>query len=176
MKKFTDSAGREWEIVLTIGSVKRVRELMSVDLLAIEHPIDRTKEDDLALLAELGTDIILLCDVIYVLVKPQADELKVSDEQFGASLGGEVILAAQEAFYDELVLFSRGRHRGDLVEAIGVQQKLIEAGRVEVESAIVKVGAKAVSKVAETIGAKAEEMLGKMSGNSPESAASTPAG
>lgn len=174
MKKFTDSTGHEWEITLTIGSVKRVRELAKVDLLAIEDPIDHTKKDDPALLTELGTDIVLLCDVIFAIVEPQAKEAGITDITFGHSLGGEVIEAAQEAFYDELVLFSQGRRRGDLAEAIGVQRKLIEMGRTELESAIVKVGRKATADMTKSINEKVEEMLGETSGNSQESAASTP--
>jgi len=40
---------------------------------------------DPPLLTRLGTDVILLCDVIFASVKPQADQHGVSDEQFRAA-------------------------------------------------------------------------------------------
>ena len=80
MKTFTDSAGRTWTVSLTIDAAKRVKGLLDVNLLELEA-------GDPPLLTKLGTDVILLCDVIFALVKPQADAAGVSDEQFGAALG-----------------------------------------------------------------------------------------
>ncbi|MBU0717313.1 MAG: hypothetical protein KJ749_03615, partial [Planctomycetes bacterium] len=59
-----------------------VKGLLDVNLLELEA-------GDPPLLTRLGTDVILLCDVIFALVKPQADTSGVTDEQFGAALGGE---------------------------------------------------------------------------------------
>lgn len=167
MKTFKDSTGRSWEITLTVGSVKRVRALLDVDLLAIE-------EGDPPLLTRLATDVILLCDVIFVLVKPQADKLDVDDVEFGESLGGEVIADAQDAFYEELVLFSQSRHRMDLVKAIKSQRELIEVGRTRVESAIEKVGEKAKRGLIADIDAAIEGILGESSTNSQAQSASIP--
>ncbi len=119
MKTFKDATGREWALDLTLSAVKRVRSLLDVDLLALEV-------GDPPLLTRLGMDVVLLCDVIFVLVKPQADSREVTDEEFGAALGGQVILAAQTAFYDELVDFFRGLGRKDLVKAVKTQHKIID--------------------------------------------------
>jgi len=70
--------------------------------------------------------VILLCDVIFVLVKPQADAAGVSDEQFAAALGGDAILAAQTAFYEELVDFFRKLGRTDLAKAVDAQRRMID--------------------------------------------------
>ncbi|OHB51763.1 MAG: hypothetical protein A2Y12_01375 [Planctomycetes bacterium GWF2_42_9] len=118
MKTFSDSASRQWTIQLTIDSAKRVRDLMGVNLLEPEA-------GEPPLITRLGTDEILLCDVLYCLIKPQADALNISSEQFGQALGGEVILAAQNAFYDELVDFFQKRGRTDRARAVATQQKMI---------------------------------------------------
>ena len=100
MKTFTDNAGRAWTLALTIGAAKRVKSLLGVNLLELEA-------GDPPLLTRRGTDVILLCDAIFALVKPQADAAGVTDEQFAAAMGGDAILATcQTAFYEELVDFS----------------------------------------------------------------------
>ena len=119
MKTFTDTAGHTWTIQMTLNAVKRVKARLDVDLLALEV-------GDPPLLTRLALEVILLCDVIYVLIQPQADELKVSDEQFGAALGGEVIHAAQTAFYEELVDFFQGLGRNDLAKAVNAQRRVID--------------------------------------------------
>jgi hypothetical protein len=118
MKTFTDSASRTWTISLTIDSVKRVRDLLNVNLLEPEA-------GEPPLLTRIGTDEILLCDIIYCLIKPQADSLGVTDQQFGQSLGGDVILAAQNAFYDEIIDFFQKLGRTDRAKAAATQQKMI---------------------------------------------------
>lgn len=118
MKTFTDNAGRTWTISLTIDSAKRVRDLMSINLLEPEA-------GEPPLLTRLGTDEILLCDVLYCLIKPQADTLNISSEQFGQALGGDVILAAQTAFYEEIIDFFQKRGRTDRAKAAATQQKMI---------------------------------------------------
>jgi hypothetical protein len=120
MKEFVDNSGTRWNVELTIASIKRVRDLLSVNLLEPES-------GEPPLLTRLGSDIILLCDVIYVLVKPQADAQNVSDEQFGELLGGDAILLAQEAFYQELIDFFLRSGRPDKLRMIEKQRALIAA-------------------------------------------------
>lgn len=129
MKQFTDSAGRTWTISLTIDAVKRIRSLLGVNLLEIES-------GNPPLLTRLGTDIILLCDVIFAALKPQADAAGVTDEQFGVSMGGEFIKAAQDAFYGELIDFFQKLGRGDLAKAIGAQQKMIDQAVAQITTRI----------------------------------------
>ena len=119
MKTFSDATKRSWEIALTIGSAKRVKSLLGIDLLQPE-------EGDPPLLTRLGTDEMLLCDIIYCLVKPQADAAGITDEQFGELLGGEVILAAQTALYEELIDFFQQRGRADRGRAVAAQKQMIE--------------------------------------------------
>ena len=119
MKLFTDNAGKTWSVVMTIDSVKRVRDLISVNLVEPEA-------GEPPLLTRLGIDEILLCDVVYCLIKPQADALGVTDEDFGRALGGDAILAAQTALYEELIDFFQKRGRPDRAKAVAAQKKMIE--------------------------------------------------
>ncbi|OHB58788.1 MAG: hypothetical protein A2Y12_00100 [Planctomycetes bacterium GWF2_42_9] len=119
MKTFTDSAGRNWTLSLTIDCAKRVRDLLGVNLLEPEA-------GDPPLLTRLGTDEILLCDVLYCMIKPQADSQQITSEQFGQALGGDVILAAQTAFYSEIIDFFQKRGRTDRAKAAATQQKMID--------------------------------------------------
>jgi hypothetical protein len=119
MKAFTDNAGKTWSVAMTIDSVKRVRDLLGVNLVEPEA-------GEPPLLTRLGTDEILLCDVVYCLIKPQADSLGVTDVDFGRALGGDAILAAQTALYEELVDFFQKRGRPDRAKAVAAQKTMIE--------------------------------------------------
>ena len=120
MPTFRDTANRTWSIGLTIGDVKRVRTLLGVDLLALD-------QGDPPLLARLDLDPMVLADVLYALVKPQADALEppVSDEAFGHALGGDTILAAHDALMESLADFFRGLGRTYLVTALEKQKTLM---------------------------------------------------
>ena len=119
MKCFKDEKDRNWELTINIATVKKIMGLLDVNLLELE-------KGDPPLLTRLGTDLMLLVDVIYVLCKTQADARNVTDEDFGLALNGEAICRAQEAFYEELVLFFRGLGRSDLAQAIQTQLEMIK--------------------------------------------------
>lgn len=162
MRTFTDSAGRTWTVSLTLDAAKRVRSLLDINLLDLES-------GEPPLLTRLGTDVILLCDVVFAIVKPQADAAGVSDEEFGVALGGDVILAAQTAFYEELVDFFRQLGRSDLARAVDAQRRMIELTVKGIETRIegLDIEGEVEAILAETPGA--------LSTSSPEPSASTPA-
>jgi hypothetical protein len=156
MKTFTDSASRTWTISMTIDSVKRVRDLLQINLLEPEA-------GDPPLLTRLGTDEILLCDVIYCLVKPQADQQNISDAQFGQALGGDAILAAQTAFYEEMIDFFLKRGRPDRAKAATAQLKMITLAVQRIEKTLDSLD----------LAKEIERIFGNLSGSLPESSAST---
>lgn len=86
---FTDTKGRTWDLTLTIGTIKRVKNTLGIDILAIE---------DGQFLVDLSRDVWKLVDMVYVIIKPQADAQGVSDEDFGEALGGEALANASDAF------------------------------------------------------------------------------
>jgi len=134
-----------------------VKSLLDVNLLELEAGAP-------PLLTRLGTDVILLCDVIFALVKPQADAAGVSDQEFAAALGGDVVLAAQTAFYEELVDFLRKLGRGDLAKAVDAQRRMIDLAVARIETRIDRLDLEAA----------VESPLGEPSTSSPPSSESTP--
>ena len=155
MHSFSDNAGRTWTLSLTYGSAKRVKALLGndVDLLAIEQGTP-------PLLTRLATDVVVLCDVIFALLKPQADEQGVTDEQWAEAMGGEAIMAAQDALYEEIISFFQSRARADVVAAARKQKVMID------------LAVKAGEERRENVDAQAEisRIYGDWDTNSPESA------
>jgi len=147
---------------MNLGAVKRLKGLLGVDLLALA-------EGDPPLLTRLAMDVILLCDVIFALLKPQADELGVTDEQFGAALGGDAILSAQKAFYEEMADFFLKLGRGDLARALTAQQALIVAAVAETQRRLEIIDPEAEVKA--IFATRPANKSGGRSTSSPESAA-----
>ena len=122
MKTFTDNAGREWNISVTVDAVKRVRSLLDVDLMEAAAG---------KLIQQLADNPVLLCDVIYCIVKPQADEKEITDEDFGKTMAGDAIDQATTAFLEDLVNFFPSRKR-EMLQKVLVKLKNLEAIAAEV--------------------------------------------
>jgi hypothetical protein len=118
MKTFKDKADRNWTIGINLAAAKRLRDTLNVDLLQPEI-------GDPPLLTRLGTDEILLGEVLCVLLADQFDAHKVSADDVMAAFDGQTLLAAQEAFYEDLVDFFRGRGRTDRAKAVARQAEMI---------------------------------------------------
>jgi hypothetical protein len=154
MKTFTDSQGRTWTVVVNVSAVKRVRDLLDVDLLDVAGG---------DLLARLADDLCLLVDVVYALCKPEADAKGVSDEDFGKGMVGGVLDKAASALMQELLDFFPSAQRA---RALG---KLVKA--IQAQDAAMKEAAEALAPLADSPPTKP----GDSSGNSLAPAASTPA-
>jgi len=115
MKTFTDNTGRKWQVAVTVDTIKRVKALRDVDLLeSVEGK----------LLDRLIGDPVLLCDILFVVCKPQADEAGITDEQFGQAMAGDAIDAATAAFLEALVGFFPPSRRRLLQMALEKVRKL----------------------------------------------------
>jgi hypothetical protein len=156
MKPFTDSQGRTWNVTINVSAIKRVRDVLAVDLLDVANG---------DLLSRLADDPCVLVDVLYVLCKPDADAKGVTDEDFGRGMVGGALDEASSALMKELLDFFpsalRARALAKMVRKMGEQQ----AAATEAVAAL-KPLAEAEAAV---------ETPGDSSGNSPASAASTPA-
>ena len=104
MKCFKDNQNRNWTIVVNVATVKRVRSLLEINLLDVVK-LDKNDKPNVDLLEQLAADPVLLCDVIYCICKPDADTQGISDEDFGAAMGGDAIEHATTALLEELVDF-----------------------------------------------------------------------
>lgn len=126
MRTFHDTAGRSWNLALNVYAVKKVRDLLGLDLLDLGGS-DKPGE---GLLYRLIADPVLLVDVLYVVCKGQADQVlgkDVTDEQFGQAMAGDVIDAATKAFLEELADFTPSpRDRARARKVIDATWKLID--------------------------------------------------
>jgi hypothetical protein len=150
MKTFTDNLGRTWSITITVDTVKRVRSLLSVNLLDAAGG---------KLLEQLATDPVLLCDVIYVVVKPDADTKNITDVEFGRAMAGDAIASATSALLEELVDFFPTPKRTPLRKALAkmkaFEMKALKLAEERLDSP--------------ELNKRLENALGSLSGTSPES-------
>ena len=123
MQVFKDNANRDWSLSLTIGTAMKVKDTLGVDLL---HP----EVGDPPLLTRLGTDEMLLAQIIAALLESQFELHKVDAEQIYQSFDGPTFARAHEAFYKELIDFFQKRGRQDRATAVRKQMKMIESGIV----------------------------------------------
>jgi hypothetical protein len=154
MKTFTDTAGRTWTISLNLGTALQVKDALGIDLLQPEA-------GDPPLLTRLGTDELLLGEVLCALLGSQFEAHQVSAADVRASFDGQTLLAAQKAFYEELVDFFRQRGRADRARAVETQATMIEKAVAAIETRIEGLDIDAA-------------IAGAMSGSSPEPSASIP--
>jgi len=128
MSTFKDEKGVEWIVSINISTIKRVQELLGLNLLDIA---------DGTIVNQLISDPILLVNCVYVICKKQADELGISDEDFGERMFGDVIAAATEAMLDALVSFTPNpQDRENLEKVLAKTQELMKVGRDQISNAI----------------------------------------
>ncbi len=162
MKNFKDNTGNEWTVEINVAALKRIRSLTGTDLLEVISGGD--------LLERLMRDPVLLCDIIYALVKPQADEKRISDEAFGAAMAGDAIDAATAALLDELVAFCPSpRDRANLGRVLLVVRQAMDKARDVVEA---KIAGGEIERIVEA--ALSQASSGNSSGAVPASSASIP--
>lgn len=174
MKTFTDAAGRTWTLSLTLGSAMHVKDRLSVDLLAPEAP-PQGDPDGPPLLTRLGTDELLLGQVLCALLEGQFETHKVTDADVRAAFDGATLLAAQKAFYEEMVDFFQARGRTDRARAVAKQMALIDAAIAAVTTRIDAFDPRTLIDHAMDDAMAIPGGHGAMSGASPEASASVPA-
>ena len=158
MKTFNDLTGRVWTISVNVDALKRVRSLLSVNLMEVIEG---------KLLEQLISDPVLLCDIIYVLCKPEADAQEVSDEEFGRSMAGDAIELATTALLEELAEFFPLEKRRLLQKALTklktLETKALEMANLRLDSPELEAEMEA-----------ALNAVGNSSGKPPESSELTP--
>jgi hypothetical protein len=131
MQAFKDTAGRTWEITINVATVRRVRgSCLKLDLMKLV-------DDGAKGLTDLLNDIVAFVDLLYVLCQPQADQLGVTDIQFGESMGGDSLDQAADAFMKEFIdFFPQKKARENLHQLMSksksVSQILMDRGASEV--------------------------------------------
>jgi len=157
MANFRDAENRVWQVTVTVATLRRVRELASVDLAGLL---------DGELLDRLSSDPVLLADVLYAVCKPEADSRSVTAESFGEALAGDALDDATQALLEGLAGFFPKKRRAAAEKLIGafrrVETKLLDAAMAKLDDP--------------EIDARIERMIsGASSTSSPDSSGSTPA-
>ena len=154
MKTFPDNNGRTWTIDIDVSAIRRVRSLTSVDLMSLA---------DGTLLQRLE-DPVTLVDVLFAVVKAQADSANVSDEDFGRAMRGDAISLATDALLTEIVDFFPSARRETFRRLLAKGQQVTEAAQRLIETKLEAIDPELLV-----------QTLGKSSMNALASSASIPA-
>jgi len=100
MKTFKDSAGRNWTITINVDTVKRLIAGINVNLCELN-------EGDPPLILALERDASRLFDVVFEVIRPQAETLGVTAQQLAAGIDGPSLAEMATAFWGELADFFR---------------------------------------------------------------------
>lgn len=158
MKTFKDNAGRTWTVSVDVSAIRRVRTALGVNL---------TSADFAEVLQKILADPVLLCDVLYVVAKPEADRAGITDEEFGRAMAGDAIEVATQAFLEELANFTPNpRDRARVKRVLSAMWDLAEKARDLAEKTLDQEIAKATA---------VDPTSGPTSSASPASSGSTPA-
>jgi len=105
---FKDKNGKQWDCNVTVGAVKRVKNLCGFNLIPLTGEKIKTFYDD----------IPLFVDVVYSVIKPQADKCDITDEQFGEALDGDAIYLATSALLEGVVNFTPNPKQRAMMEKL----------------------------------------------------------
>lgn len=90
-KTFTDGLGREWTVEMNLPNARRMKEITGISLDHLVPAINEKKQDPQALMSlqEFVGDPFRVFDAFYALVKPKADERKLSKEDVENGLSND---------------------------------------------------------------------------------------
>ena len=94
MQTFTDINGRKWTVSITVGTAKRVKAMLGIDMI-----------NDMESFLKQIQDIMTRFDVLYVVCQEQADKYGITDEQFACGFAGPVIGEAYHALINAYIAF-----------------------------------------------------------------------
>lgn len=146
MQTFTDSKSREWSMLFTHAAHTRIRAA-GIDLYDDE------------VLSTLAADLPQQADIAWLLVKPQATELGVSETDFFESLTGDCFRKACDAVLAELLDFFRlaamTTKTAIVTKATATRDAILSVYLTGVESiSVEKIAAEAEAKLAATLSEK----------------------
>ena len=168
MREFKDEEGRPWRVALTIGSVLRVRDMVSVEVVdedgdRRQQPFDMADAGQIAQTFQvLRSQYAKIGEILYAILVKQIEERKLTREEFLDALRGDSLDAATKVLEQELVDFFPPRLR-----------KMVRL----LASKMDEVSAEMMSKAEASLEAATVESLagqsGMPSGKQPESLEST---
>jgi hypothetical protein len=132
MKTFKTTDGTEWQVVVNVGTIKRVQDdtgLRLTDLFASAEKIGAFFADD-----------VKFCEVLFSTIRPQAEAAGKTLDDFLAGIDGTVIEGAVEALLAEVADFFQEPRKGllkkMLVKYQAAHEKLTTEGVLAAEKKI----------------------------------------
>lgn len=132
MKAFKTTDGTEWQVVVNVGTIKRCMDdtgLRLTDLFASEAKI-----------GEFFADDVRFCEVLFSVIRPQADAADKTLDDFLAGIDGTVIEKAVEALLAEVADFFQEPRKGLIKKTLARYQaahsKLVTEGVLAAEKRI----------------------------------------
>ncbi len=164
MREFRDDLGRPWQVALTVLAAMRVRDTVTIPRDGQRVPFDLI---DLSAIGEtmqaLRGQYSIVAEALYAICSKQADDRKVSREEFLDGLKGDALDNAAKALEEELIDFFPLRLRKMLGT---LAAKMTEATQAALDQA--------EKQMTETTGEELLALSGTRSGSVPESSASIP--
>lgn len=118
MKIWKDAEGHAYETKITVAEIRDVKTELGINLMDIATG---------DLLQRISEDVILLCDILYVINRSQAKEYGIDDVQFGRNLYGDALEEATRAFMEEMInFFPNQRTRQLLTKAMTKGQERMD--------------------------------------------------
>lgn len=136
VRKFTDCKGRTWEIEITWAAAQRLKKETGVDIDSLVPKPGDNKEISLQAFQDFITDGERLFPVVWALVRPEAERLNITCDQFGEGFNGEAFIAAGITFTAALIDFFPNHLRRSLLAAVkekGMQAQIAAAKRLTKE-------------------------------------------
>ena len=178
MKEFKDDQGRPWMVALTVAAADRVRGLVTIDVVDDVEQADgrierrrRTEPFDMIDAGNISRTLEVLRsqygkigEILYAICRKQADEKKLTKEDFLEGLKGDALEAGVKALEAELVDFFPPRLRRMVGLLIAKMDEMATELTAKAEAGL------AAATVESLIGAS-----GTPSTKPPESSASIPA-
>jgi hypothetical protein len=178
MKEFKDDQGRPWMVALTVAAADRVKGLVTIDVTDDVEQADgrierqrRTEPFDMIDAGNISRTLEVLRsqyhkigEILYAICRKQADDKKLSKEDFLEGLKGDALEAGVKALEAELVDFFPPRLRRMVGLLVAKMDEMATELTAKAEAGL------AAATVESLIGAS-----GMPSTKPPESSASTPA-
>ena len=118
MKIWKDAEGHAYKTQITVAEIRDVKTELGINLMDIATG---------DLLQKISEDVILLCDILYVINRSQAKEYGIDDAQFGRNLYGDALENATRAFMEEMInFFPHQRTRQLLTKAMTKGQERMD--------------------------------------------------
>lgn len=124
MQKFKDEHGNEWELKLTIGAAKRLRDIAGISIFAPNNSGGETVSDNV--LTAMEYDDVCLMEIVSCLLSPQLLEKGITEAEFVDEATGVTVKNARKALGAEVVNFSQQTGRTNLARNLKMAMEMKE--------------------------------------------------